>query len=119
MSFRGWIDPDGERYHTIELATHDDHAELLLKRFYPKWRWEDDPRCGEGSVIYASWALEVKGWLRVVCPGSYSLWELRGPAKDNLIDLVADLDEDQALHVGLLKGGRFPYRTAGEFLEAA
>ncbi len=98
--WRGWISPSGKRFTTTPNVDHNEHADRLLSRRYKGWRWENDKRfCFGDGAYYAMSALEYKGWIRVVCSGSYSVWTLDRRRKEMLIDLTLDRADDDPLYL--------------------
>ena len=92
--FRGWVSPSGEKFYTSDGVDHGDHADKLLAKKYPSWKWEDDKRFSDGSgAVYATDALEAKGWIRVVDDGIYSCWALDGRTRSTLIELISEIDD--------------------------
>ena len=112
---RGWQSPEGTHYNTSEGEDHGDHADRLLDKFYPDWRWEEDKRFEHQGAVFASAALEYKGWLRIVCDGVYSLYVMKRPALDNLIEQVQELHPSQRVIVDVESGRGFT-GAAFEFL---
>ena len=114
--FRGWISPSGERIEIGDLD-HADIAERILRKQYSDWDWEKEERFKEkGPLCVPIEALEYKGWVRVVWPGSYSVYEISGNARDTLIELISQLPPNQTVYVDVQKGTRFQ-RDAQQFLD--
>lgn len=101
--FRGWVSPDGERIFISDAADHGKGADEILKERYPGWDWESNPNFQENQgggmiVYYPAYALQFRGWVRVVGAGIYSTWALEGKAYHTIMELVLELAREDPEH---------------------
>jgi hypothetical protein len=117
--WQGWVSPDG---HKVEIVAsdHNNSAYDIIEKQYPDWDWENDRRfqidLGGQQLPYAPKALEYKGWVRVAEDGTYSVWNLREPAKSTLIELLSALPPDTEVAIDLDGLNTYRKGTAEEVL---
>ncbi len=113
-SHQGWVSPNGKFFPLTKnkvlglYGNHDHKASELLAKFYPKWRYEkDNDFTFSSGVVYATKALEYRGWVRVASDNQYSVWSINDPftgrMRKNLADLIAGLHGGK-VYVDTFKG---------------
>ena len=102
--FRGWVSPSGGRVETGSGEDHGKHADRLLTRQYPGWKWDRSKRFTRGGVSYASDALEYKGWIRVVGDGIYTVYKITPEIAEQLVGLISDIDDSTPVIIGVSRG---------------
>ena len=102
--FRGWVSPSGDQLISGEGEDHGSHADRILNKQYPSWDWSRSKRFTRGGVSYASDALEYRGWIRVVDDGIYTTYKLTPDTIYQLEQLIAEIDDDTPVMIGLVKG---------------
>jgi hypothetical protein len=101
VSFRGWISPDGRRFTTNPNDDHNDSAARLLKRYFRQWEWENAPEAEYQGAIFASLALQSRGWIRVVGENSFSTGKVTAQNAPVLRGLILRVHPSDRLYIDL------------------
>jgi hypothetical protein len=114
--FVGWVSPKGEKV-LLWKDTHETLADKLLTRNYDDWPSKAPIK---GRRWTNSDALKMAGWIRV-SGTNYSVHRFLdsvGRVQSNLVDLIAELPDDEKIFVDDWIDGDLIYnKTAGWFVD--
>lgn len=90
----GWASPTGKKIY-LNGQTHDDVALKILNTSYPSWQ---NKKWHNIEWRYPTDALEFQGWVRVVGPGGYEIWNTDF-AYDALSELLTGAPRNQSVNL--------------------
>ena len=118
--FRGWVSPDGKKIPLDHDEPHGrEQTRAILSEYYPAWDWESNPNFIQNEAVYSGYALQFRGWIRVIGNGMYSTWQLTGQTSrviSQLVEEVSENDPDQTIKIDFWLGGPI-YGTAEQVLD--
>lgn len=97
--FRGWVSPTGEKFPIDDGEPHGrEQTNEILRASYPGWDWESNPNFVRNENADSAYALQYRGWIRVIGDGMYSTWQMTGQVAHVLRRLLEELVEKDPDH---------------------